>query len=142
MADSFRARTVLMQAGMLMLVSGIAALIAFFATSGRDLVEDLPEGEISIAAALRKQPPPLWVDARPEAEYHSEHISDAVLLNTENWSEVAPKVIEGWEPGRTAVVYCDSPGLQASREVAERLRDFKLGPVFVLEGGWKAWKQK
>ena len=142
MADSSRERAVLIQVGILLLVSGIAGLIAFFATSGRDMLEDLPEGEISVAAALQRTPSPLWIDARSEAEYQSEHIFDAISLNEENWSQVASKVIEGWEPGRTAVVYCDSPGLQASREVAERLRDFKLGPVFVLHGGWKAWKQK
>jgi len=53
-----------------------------------------------------------------------------------------PKVLEAWEPDQTAIVYCSSPGAQASREVAERLRDFKLGSVFVLHGGWKAWKNK
>jgi len=137
-----KTRTVLKQAGILLLAAGVAALIAAFATGGVKQGEAQNKGEIALAAALQQQPPPLWIDARSDTEYRNEHIPEALLLNEENWSELVPKVLELWDMGRTAIVYCDSPGLQSSREVAERLRDFKLGPVFVLQGGWKAWKQK
>ena len=131
-------RTVLWQAGVLMLVAGFAAVVAALAIP----LKEINEGEIALAAALVRQPEPLWIDARPEAEYRNEHIPGALLLNTENWEHLLPNVLEAWEPDRTAIVYCASQGAQASREVAERLRDFKLGPVFVLQGGWKSWKTK
>ena len=102
----------------------------------------LEEGEITLADALHREPPPLWIDARSEVEYRADHLPGALLLNAENWEALVQKVLEMWEPDRAAVVYCGSPDAHSSREVAERLRDFKLGPVFVLQGGWQAWKQK
>ena len=46
-------------------------------------------------------------------------------------------------PIRRVVVYCDGGGCEASRHVADRLRD-KLGmkSVFVLKGGWPAWQRE
>ena len=108
----------------------------------RDRRDALGEGEIALAAALQHQPPPLWIDARSRAEYRDEHVPGALPLNVENWESLVPKLLEAWEPDRAVIVYCSSPGAQASREVAERLRDFKLGSVFVLHGGWKAWKHQ
>ena len=131
-------QTVLRQAGVLLLAAGLAATVAALSVPLRET----GEGEIALSAALERKPPPLWIDARPEAQYRDEHIPNALPLNTESWEPLVPKVLEAWEPERTVIVYCASPGAQASREVAERLRDFKLGPVFVLQGGWKAWKHK
>ncbi len=134
-------QTVLKQAGILLLASGLAATVAAFSISldGPNVIQ---EGEIALADALLRQPPPLWIDARSEAEYRNEHIPGALLLNTEEWEALVTRVLEKWEPERTAVVYCSAPGAQASREVAARLRDFRLGPVFVLHGGWNVWKRK
>lgn len=139
-------RTILKQAGILLFASGVAALISAFAIYNGKLAEmqagPQPEGEIMLAAVMRLTTPPLWIDARAEEEYQSQHIPEALLLNLENWSQNMPVILEKWEPGRTVVVYCNSPGQQSSREVAERLRDFKLGPVFVLHGGWETWTKK
>jgi len=134
-------RTVFREAGVLLLAAGLAATVAAVSIP-KDRAAPLEEGEIALAAALRHQPPPLWIDARSDADYRNEHVPGALPLNAENWALLVPKVLEAWEPDQTAIVYCSSPGGQASREVAERLRDFKLGSVFVLHGGWKAWKQK
>ena len=46
-----------------------------------------------------------------------------------------------WSPEKRVVVYCGSESCGSSREVARRLRnDAQLKNVFVLEGGWEAWK--
>ena len=133
--------TLLRQAGVLLLAAGLAATLAALSISlnGPDALQ---EGEITLDAALAHQPPPLWIDARSEAEYRDEHIPGALLLNPEHWEALVAKALEAWEPDRTAIVYCSAPAAQASREVAERLRACQLGPVFVLHGGWNAWKHK
>jgi len=83
----------------------------------------------------------LWVDARPEAAYATQHIPGAAWLTSGEWEtglfEVLERVsAEGW-----VVVYCGSQRCGASREVAERLRDeVGLERVVVLHGGWDAWK--
>ena len=138
--SSDRSRT-LREASGLLLAAGLLALVAAWETGPLLRNAEAEKGEITLDAALHRQPPPLWIDARAAAEYDEGHVPGACLLNPENWSQSVPRVLEAWEPGRCAVVYCGTPGGQASREVAERLRAFQLGPVYVLHGGWKAWSR-
>jgi len=126
------------QAVILLVAAGLPAVVASLLFKG----EAAGDGEMLLAVALRHQPPPLWIDARPAAEYDRERVPGALALRQEEWETLVPQVLARWQPEQTALVYCDSAGSQASREVAERLREYALGPVYVLHGGWKAWKQK
>lgn len=142
-----RSRTLgraLRQAAALMAAAGVAAaMAAFFHGIPREDEKRDAAPEIALAEAQGRQPPPLWIDARPETAFQQEHLPGALPLRAEDWAALLPPVLEAWEPpGRAAVVYCDSPGQTESREVAERLREFNLGPVWVLQGGWKAWAAK
>ena len=131
----------LREAGGLLLAAALLALAAAWKFGPLQRDAETAE-EIALPAALERQPPPLWIDARTAAEYEAGHAPGARLLNTENWDASVPGVLEAWEPGRCAVVYCATPGRQASREIAERLRAFQLGPGFVLQGGWEAWTHR
>ena len=83
----------------------------------------------------------IWIDARPEEEFAQEHIPGALLLNEDRWNELLPPMLAAWSPEKRVVVYCSSESCGSSREVARRLRnDAQLKNVFVLEGGWEAWK--
>ncbi|MEM8736945.1 MAG: rhodanese-like domain-containing protein [Planctomycetota bacterium] len=101
----------------------------------------LADGEVRLATALGWGESVLWVDARPSAEYTQQRIPGAVWLSVDDWEaglfDVLERVpTEGW-----VVVYCGSQRCEASREVAERLRDEAgLERVVVLHGGWDAWK--
>src|SRR5947208_7148177 len=82
----------------------------------------------------------IWVDARPDNEFASDHVPSALLLNEDRWSELLPQFLAAWSPEKKIVVYCSSQGCNASREVARRLRkEAQLPNVFVLEGGWEEW---
>ena len=82
----------------------------------------------------------MWVDARPAAQYESEHIPNATLLNEDRWQELLPPMLNAWSPEKRVVVYCSSQSCAASHEVARRLREEAgLKNVFVLHGGWEAW---
>ena len=82
----------------------------------------------------------MWVDARPAAQYESEHIPNAALLNEDRWQELLPPMLNAWSPEKRVVVYCSSQSCAASHEVARRLREEAgLKNVFVLHGGWEAW---
>lgn len=131
----------LREAGGLLLAAALLALAAAWERGPLQSVGEIAQ-EITLTEALHRQPPPLWIDARSTAEYDAGHAPGARLLNPENWEQSVPGVLEAWEPGRCAVVYCGTPGGEASREVAERLRTFQLGPVFVLQGGWTAWNRR
>ena len=85
----------------------------------------------------------MWVDARPDEEFASDHVPGALLLNEDHWNDSLSQFLAVWSPGKKVVVYCSSLSCNASREVARRLRkEAQLPDVFVLEGGWEAWLKK
>ncbi len=91
----------------------------------------------------------IWVDARPNDEYESDHVPGAILLNEDHWNELLPQFLSTWSPAKKVVVYCSSLSCNASRDVARRLRnEVQLKDsegkncVFVLDGGWEAWLKK
>jgi rhodanese-related sulfurtransferase len=83
----------------------------------------------------------IWVDARPHEEFEREHVPGAVSLNEDRWNELLPQMLATWSPEKRVVVYCSSESCGSSREVARKLREqAQLKDVFVLEGGWEAWR--
>ena len=85
----------------------------------------------------------IWIDARPQDEFDREHVPGALLLNEDRWNELLPQVLAIWAPEKRVIVYCSSESCGSSREIAHRLRkEAGLANVFVLEGGWEAWKKE
>lgn len=85
--------------------------------------------------------PLLWVDARTAADFKAAHIPNAVRLTEDDGNELLPELLKVWEPDCVVVVYCSSRNCHASEEVAKRLsEEVGLKPVYVLRGGWEAWK--
>ena len=65
-----------------------------------------------------------------------------IPLNEDQWDVQIETVLLRWQPGTRVVVYCDDTACAASRHVAERLRqDYRLPDVWVLHGGWTAWRK-
>ena len=96
--------------------------------------------EVTVAQAQAFGASAIWLDARPDDEFEREHVPGALQLNEDRWSELLPRMLDGWSPEKRLVVYCSSQGCGASREVARRLRNENgLKNVYVLEGGWEAW---
>jgi rhodanese-related sulfurtransferase len=98
---------------------------------------------VTIAQARRWSADATWIDARPQEEFEREHVPGALLLNEDRWNELLPQVLAVWAPEKRIVVYCSTDGCGSSREIAHRLRkEAGLTNVFVLEGGWEAWKKE
>ncbi len=96
--------------------------------------------EVTLRDALAWGDSLLWVDARPDEQYASEHIPGAILLDEDRWSELLPQFLTTWSPEKKTVVYCSSQSCAASHEVARRLREEAgLKNIFVLHGGWETW---
>ena len=125
-------------AALLAVAAVLGGLSVVFNPAARAVLLDAPrEDEISVAEAMALGTAVLWVDARSRADYESGHVEGALLLNEESWIELLIPVIERWQPGTPVVVYCDSHGCQASRKVAERLRDEAgIDSAKVLRGEW------
>ena len=102
-----------------------------------------PSEMVSVEQARGWGDTAIWVDARPDDEFASDHVPSAISLNEDRWNELLPQFLAVWSPGKKTVVYCSSLSCNASREVARRLRkEAQLSDVFVLEGGWEAWVKK
>ena len=95
--------------------------------------------EVSLATVREWKDAVLWVDARSRAAYAKRHIPDALNLNEDEWSSLLVPVLTAWQPDKKIVVYCNKQQCQSSHEVAKRLRETGVEPVFVLKGGWKTW---
>jgi rhodanese-related sulfurtransferase len=103
--------------------------------------EPLAPGEIRAEAVRLWKDQVVWVDARPRARYDTGHIDGAVLLNEDEWDALVPEFLNVWDPEKAVVVYCDGGGCEASHDVANRLRrDFAIETVYVLKGGYPAWR--
>jgi rhodanese-related sulfurtransferase len=101
-----------------------------------------PPDEITLTAARAHHGPLLWIDARTDAEFSSDHIPEALPLNADHWDAQVAQVLRNWQPGTWVIVYCSQSGCGASRNVADRLRrDYRLPDVWVLRGGWAAWEK-
>ena len=134
-------RVALRQALVLALLALLPAGISAFLHPKRpDFANRTREGEITVAVALRNPADYLWIDARPVAEHEAGHVPDSLPLNEDAWVSLLPAVLQAWPVGKPAIVYCDSRRCEASHDVARRLREFNLAPVFVLKGGWEAWQ--
>ena len=87
---------------------------------------------------------PIWVDTRSWDEFADEHIPDAIWLSEDKWDFGLVELMEHWiiNP-RPIVVYCSSESCGTSARVADRLRGEPMSEsgIFILYGGWEAWKQ-
>lgn len=108
-------------------------------------IAELKPGEIRVRDALAWGDQVLWIDARSGQLFEQEHIPGipgALRLNEDEWESLLPQLLQVWHPDRKVVVYCDSSACQASHNVARRLREeVGLTDVYVLHGGWAAWKE-
>jgi rhodanese-related sulfurtransferase len=133
----------LRQLAVLLAIAIVPALVSGVLRRG-EKQEILQPDEVLAATARGWGDKVQWVDARTRKRFEQEHIPGAILLNEDEWGKLIASFLNEWDPDKTIVVYCDGGGCEASKAVAERLRtDLKLeNRIFVLKGGWSAWKHE
>jgi rhodanese-related sulfurtransferase len=99
------------------------------------------EGAVTKAEVAVWSEAPLWVDARPAADFHAGTILDAVHLYEGSWDEGFANLLAAWQ-GQPIVVFCSDQGCGSSKQVARRLRDdLGFADIYFLSGGWETWNQ-
>jgi rhodanese-related sulfurtransferase len=136
--------TALRQAGLILLIAaGLAGVTAAIHPKRPSfLAPPRDPNEVTLAQIKQWAGAVLWVDARSEPEFASEHVPDAICLNFDNWTEEFPKFLDRYTAGQRVVVYCSATSCQLSREIASKLRASGVDDAYFLEGGWEAWKQQ
>lgn len=85
----------------------------------------------------------IWVDARSEAEFATEHAPEAIFYDPGDPGGSMALVLENWlmEP-RVIVVYCSDEGCGTSKKIADELRaNLPDAEIYSLKGGWAAWSE-
>jgi rhodanese-related sulfurtransferase len=82
----------------------------------------------------------IFVDARPEEEYKTEHIGNAISIfpydeNKDNYF----KKLTTLPNDKIIVVYCSGGQCEASHHIVEDLISFGYTKVFLFAGGWEEW---
>lgn len=85
----------------------------------------------------------LWIDARTRERYDQEHIPGALLLNEYERDQLLLEHLEKLQvSGKPIVIYCDAMKCEASHQMRDYLmKNVGLPEVWVLTGGWPAWKE-
>jgi len=131
----------LRQLTILLSAAVIPASVSAWAYWDRTKWDAFRDHAVPLSEVLQWKQTVLWVDARSAADFALAHIPGALRLTEDDWNELLPGLLKEWEPDSAVVVYCSSRSCHASEEVAKRLREeVGLKPVFVLRGGWEAWK--
>ena len=104
--------------------------------------EPLREDEVTLEIiAQRWHNDVLWLDARPRTQYDAGHVPGALLLNEEAADQLLQEHFEKLQDNTNPIiVYCGSEACQASRKIAQYLKDkLPTTQIYVLRGGWNAW---
>ena len=83
----------------------------------------------------------LFLDARPADAYEAAHIPGSLNLPPDNYEERFLDAMEAIEGAEKIVVVCSGIECADSIQVAERLLEAVEGPIYVVEDGWRAWKE-
>src|ERR1700691_6631916 len=128
--------TAVRQAGLILLIAvGLAGVTPAVHPKRPSFLAPPPDpNEVTLAQTKQWPGIVLWVDARSESEFASEHVTDAICLNFENWTEQFPKFLDHYNPGQKVVVYSSATSCQLSREIADKLRARGVEHVYFFEG--------
>jgi rhodanese-related sulfurtransferase len=100
----------------------------------------LREGEVLLRTARGWGGDVMWVDSRSAEQYLLDRIPGAMPLNEAMWSTLLPDILTAGK-GKRMIVYCEDDACGSARSVADRLkRDGQIADVYVLKGGFAAWK--
>jgi rhodanese-related sulfurtransferase len=134
-------KKLLRQFVILMMIAAIPASASAWLQWERGKWDAFRDYSVLISEILQWKEQVLWVDSRSAADFSVAHVPGAVRLTEDDWNELLPELLKTWEAERVVMVYCSSRKCHASEEVAKRLREeVGLKPVYVLRGGWEAWK--
>jgi rhodanese-related sulfurtransferase len=100
------------------------------------------QGMIDLARfkSMLASPPLQVLDAREPGEYNKGHITGALSLPMSAFlSGGTPELVNALSRDLPIVVYCGGGDCDASRYVAQRLREMGFATTFVYEDGYTGW---
>ncbi|KJS03645.1 MAG: rhodanese [Desulfobulbaceae bacterium BRH_c16a] len=117
-------------------------LIGDWSVSGRFTDGDGKDLTISLEEAqhLFDRNAARFLDARPQPQYESGHISSALSLPWQDANNAFTDIAEKLEDKDTLITYCDGESCELSHDLAVFLKDMGFTDVRVLVNGWTVWQ--
>lgn len=81
------------------------------------------------------------IDARGAEKFAEGHIANAVNIFGGEVQSRIPDIMQT-PRDRVILIYCDGGECELSHHVADVLKQFNYGPIFIYTGGWAEWKTK
>ena len=82
------------------------------------------------------------IDARGAEKYAEGHIANAVNFYGGEAEARIPDMLQQVPKDRVILIYCDGGECELSHHVADVLKRFAYGPIFIYTGGWAEWITK
>lgn len=82
------------------------------------------------------------IDARGAEKFAQGHITGAVNFYGGDVQSRIPDILSSVPRDRVVLIYCDGGECELSHHVADVLKQFGYGPVFIYTGGWAEWTSK
>ncbi len=82
------------------------------------------------------------IDARTPESYSKGHIGSAVNVYGGEVEGRIPELLGMVPTDRVILIYCDGGECELSHHVANALKQFGYGPIYIFTGGWAEWSRK
>lgn len=82
------------------------------------------------------------IDARGSDKFSQGHINGAANFYGGDVQSRIPDILASVPRDRVILIYCDGGECELSHHVADVLKQFGYGPVFIFTGGWAEWTSK
>jgi histidine triad (HIT) family protein len=82
------------------------------------------------------------IDARGAEKFAQGHIDGAVNFYGGEVQSRIPDILSNVPRDRVVLIYCDGGECELSHHVADVLKQFGYGPIFIYTGGWAEWTSK
>ena len=82
------------------------------------------------------------IDARGADKFAQGHINGAVNFYGGEVQSRIPDLLSSVPRDRVVLIYCDGGECELSHHVADVLKQFGYGPIFIYTGGWAEWTSK
>ena len=138
------------ESAVLMAATAVAAYLTFYyhpkAPAPCTVIEPPAKDEVTLAMIEERWNGKVqWVDARPEEKYNEEHIPGAMLINEYDFTNQLFMNFEKLQDlDVPLIIYCNAERCKASRKISEELKarlPTLAENIWVLKGGWPAWKK-
>jgi rhodanese-related sulfurtransferase len=85
--------------------------------------------------------PNFLIDARTPESYAKGHIGNAVNVYGGEVESRIPELLGMVPKDRAVLIYCDGGECELSHHVANALKGFGYGPIYIYTGGWAEWNK-